>query len=62
MRFSFRVVTDLADVTRNFEQIETAFGFPIFPAPPPNPTLGQAYYDTMLGKVGYWNSATWTYV
>jgi hypothetical protein len=64
MRFRFRQIHGLEDVQANFEQIETAFGFPVYAAAPSHPDPGQAYYDSTLGKVGYWNGVlgSWTYV
>lgn len=61
MRFPFRVIHDFEDVTRNFEAIEVAFGFPVYTAPPANPNPGQVYYDQTLVKSGYWNGTIWVY-
>lgn len=60
MRFRFRVLHNVQDAQKNFEQIETAFGFPVFDAAPSNPGLGQAYFDTSLG-FGFWNGTAWVY-
>lgn len=68
MRFSYRLIHGLTDVQRNFEQIETAFGYPVYPAPPSDPQPGQAYFDSTLDAasspaLGYWGPVRgWTYV
>ena len=60
MRFKFRVLND-TDALANFEQIETAFGFPVFAAAPSNPTQGQVYFDTTLAQFGGWTGTAWHY-
>lgn len=63
MRFQFQTVTSLEDATANFEQIQDRFTIPILPAAPANPAIGpNPYIDSTLGKLGYWNGTTWTYV
>jgi hypothetical protein len=62
MRFAYQQVLDLTDATRNFEQIQSAFGFPVYSAPPSNPKQGQAYFDTSLHQIGVWTGAAWHYV
>lgn len=61
MRFRFRDLRGLRDAQANFEQIETAFGYPVYAAAPGNPTPGQTYYDSTLGQIGYWNGSAWQY-
>lgn len=62
MRFPFRQIFSFEDATRNFEQIETAFGLPVYASPPLHPGPGQGYFDSALGKPGWWdgvNSVWW---
>lgn len=68
MRFKFRIIEGFEDTTRNFEQIETQFGFPVFSSAPPNPVPGQAYWDSTkdaggVAALGYWGPVNgWRYV
>lgn len=61
MRFHFRLIHGLEDAQANFEQIETAFGLPVFAAAPP-PFPGRVYFDSTLGQLGYFNATTWVYL
>lgn len=68
MRFPFLTIESLEDATRNFEAIQSRFGFPVFASAPPNPQPGQAYWDSTkdaagLAALGYWGPVNgWRYV
>lgn len=60
MRFGFRQIHALPDAEANFSQIETALGVPVYKNAPP-PFLGRVYFDTTLGRLGYFDGTSWVY-
>lgn len=62
MKFKALPVTREEDVTLNFEQLQGAFGFPVYTAAPVYPFQGQTYFDTTLHQIGVWTGTAWHYV